>query len=167
MLFVTVYGGALLGTYMVDRISQALPSLACAYDKQTGDQCILIVNQHQLHHRIGEALIKAQEVTLKVFIPTLISVGTFFALFFFLNKAFCAGYADGTVQEIVNRIGRRLGRPLHRFDKGNVGRVRPVKWLMLLVLVLGLPLMAAWVWRPMTWATPIARCAHRVWRPPC
>lgn len=143
MLFVTVYGGALLGTYTVDRISQALPSLACAFDKQTGDHCILIVNQHQFHHRIGEALVKAQEVTYKILIPTLISVATFFALFFFLNKAFCGWVCPmGTVQEIVYRVGRRLGRPLHRFNQSNVGRVRPVKWLMLLVLVLGLPLLA-------------------------
>lgn len=143
MLFVTVYGGALLGTYTVDRISQALPSLACAFDKQTGDHCILIVNQHQFHHRIGEALVKAQEVTYKVFIPTLISVTTFFALFFFLNKAFCGWVCPmGTVQEVVYRVGRKFGRPLHRFNQSNVGRVRPVKWLMLLVLVLGLPLLA-------------------------
>ncbi|MFA5371962.1 MAG: 4Fe-4S binding protein [Sideroxydans sp.] len=143
MLFVTVYGGVLLGTYTVDRISQALPSLACAYDKSTGDHCILIVNQHQFHHRIGEALVKAQEITYSILIPTAISVATFFAFFFFLNKAFCGWVCPmGTVQEIVYRIGRKLGRPLHRFDRGNVGRVRPVKWLMLLVLVLGLPLLA-------------------------
>src|SRR5512142_3527929 len=78
MLFVTVYGGALLGSYTVDRISQALPSLSCAFDKTTADHCILIVNQHQLHHRVGEALTKLQEVTLMVFVPTLISVGVFF-----------------------------------------------------------------------------------------
>lgn len=143
MLFVTVYGGALLGSYAVDRISKALPSLACAYDKTTGDQCILIVTQHQLHHRIGEALTNAQHVALNVFIPTLISVGTFFALFFFLNKAFCGWVCPmGTVQELLFRIGRRLGRPLNRFQQGNIGKVRPVKWLMLLVLVLGLPLLA-------------------------
>ncbi|HLP98997.1 MAG TPA: 4Fe-4S binding protein [Sideroxyarcus sp.] len=143
MLFVTVYGGALLGSYTVDRISQALPSLSCAYDKMTGDHCILIVNQHQLHHRVGEALAKAQDITLKVFIPTLMSVGVFFMLFFFLNKAFCGWVCPlGTVQELLYRIGRRLGRPLNRFTPANVGRVRPVKWLMLLVLVLALPTMA-------------------------
>jgi len=143
MLFVTVYGGALLGGYVSDRISQALPSLACAFDKQTGDHCILIVTQHQFHHRIGEALVKAQEVTYKIFIPTLISVATFFAMFFFLNKAFCGWVCPmGTVQEILYRIGRRMGRPLNRLNQDNVGMVRPVKWLLLLLLVLGLPLLA-------------------------
>jgi ferredoxin len=48
----------------------------------------------------------------------------------------------GTLQELLFRVGRRLGRPLHRFGVKNVNKVRPVKWLMLLVLVLGLPLLA-------------------------
>lgn len=143
MLFVTVYGGALLGSYMVDRISQALPALACSYDKSTSDNCILVVTQHQLHHRIGDALTKAKEMTVRVFIPTLISVGTFFMFFVFINKAFCGWICPmGSVQELLFRIGRRLGRPLHQLEPTHSGRVRPVKWLMLLVLVLGLPLLA-------------------------
>ena len=93
MLFVTVYGGALLGTYMVDRISQALPSLACAFDKQTGDQCILIVTQHQLHHRIGEALARHRNLTLNVFIPTLISVALSLRFSFSSTRHSAAGFA--------------------------------------------------------------------------
>jgi ferredoxin-type protein NapH len=143
MLFVTVYGGALLGTYAADRISQALPSLACAYDKMTGDQCILIATQHQMHHRFGDALARMQDAAINVLVPTLVSVVTFFAMFFFLNKAFCGWVCPmGTVQELLFRMGRRLGRPLNRLNPDNVGKVRPVKWAMLLVLVLGLPLMA-------------------------
>jgi ferredoxin len=143
MLFVTVYGGALLGSYTADRLSQALPALACSYDKSTADNCILIINQHQLHHRIGEALNKAQEMTFKVFIPALISVGIFFLFFVLINKAFCGWVCPmGTVQELLFRLGRRLGRPLHQLDVHQTARVRPVKWLMLLVLVLGLPLLA-------------------------
>lgn len=143
MLVVTVYGGALLGSYMADRLSQALPSLSCAYDKLTGDHCIMIVDQHLLHHRIGDALGRMQDFTFKVFIPALVSVGVFFSLFFFLNKAFCGWVCPmGTVQELLFRIGRRLQRPLHRLRPGNIAKVRPVKWLLLLVLVLGLPLLA-------------------------
>lgn len=48
----------------------------------------------------------------------------------------------GTVQEWLFRLGRRLGRPLHRLEATRLGRVRPVKWLLLLTLVLGLPLLA-------------------------
>ena len=143
MLFLTVYGGAILGHYASDHLSRSLPSLACAFDKQTSDYCILIVTQHQLDHRIGEALAKLDQFALTVFIPLLVSVGTFFLMFFFLNKAFCGWICPmGTVQELIYRIGRILKRPLHRFNENNVGRVRPFKWLMLLVFVLGLPLLA-------------------------
>jgi ferredoxin-type protein NapH len=143
MLIFTVYGGAWLGTYMSDRFSQAFPSLACAYDKVGGDQCILVVTQHQLHHRVGAALLNLEKFSLHVLLPTFISVATFFAMFFLLNKAFCGWVCPmGTIQELLFRVGRRLGRPFHRIDHGHIKRVRFIKWLILLMFVLAIPLLS-------------------------
>src|SRR5574340_486472 len=73
MLFVTVYGGVLLGNYVSDRVSQALPSLACAYDKQTGDQCILIFFNDQANPHIDDPPLKDAHPALKIIFPTLTS----------------------------------------------------------------------------------------------
>lgn len=54
MLVVTVYGGAVVGHYMADKISTALPALSCAFDNQDSGFCVLIPFQHQLHHRVGK-----------------------------------------------------------------------------------------------------------------
>jgi polyferredoxin len=103
---------------------------------------VLIPTQHQLHHRIGEALVKAQQITFQMVLPLLFTLLTFFTFFFVLSKAFCGWVCPlGTIQELVNKLGRRLNFPLRRFENGNVSRVRPVKWLMLIVLVLALPLL--------------------------
>lgn len=143
MLFVTVYGGNVIGHYAAEKITGSLPALSCAYDKQNGGYCVLIPLQHQMHHRIGEALVKGQQVFNTVVLPLVITLASFFVFFVFLNKAFCGWICPmGTVQELAYKFGRLINRPLHRFEANNVGRVRPVKWLMLLVLVLGLPLMA-------------------------
>lgn len=141
MLVFLVYGGNLVGHYLADKVSDALPALSCAYDQQNGGYCVLIPTQHLLHHRIGEAIVQAQQVTLKMFLPLVFTLATFFVFFFVLNKAFCGWVCPlGTMQELIGRIGRRMHLPLRRFDRGNVGRVRPVKWLVLLLLVLALPL---------------------------
>ncbi|MDD5181267.1 MAG: 4Fe-4S binding protein [Gallionellaceae bacterium] len=143
MLFVTVYGGNIVGHYAAEKVSGTLPALSCAYDKQTGGYCVLIPLQHQMHHRIGEALVKGQQVFNTVVLPLTFTLLSFFVFFVFLNKAFCGWICPmGTVQELAYKFGRLVNRPLHRFEASNVGRVRPVKWLMLLVLVLGLPLLA-------------------------
>lgn len=142
MLLVTVYGSNLVGFYMAEKISNALPALSCAYDQQNGAYCVLIPTQHQLHHRVGEAIVKAQQFTLQMVVPLLFTLLTFFAFFFFLGKAFCGWVCPlGTLQELIGKLGRRLALPLKRFEPGNVGKVRPVKWLLLVILVLLLPLL--------------------------
>ncbi|MBI4996065.1 MAG: 4Fe-4S binding protein, partial [Rhodocyclales bacterium] len=62
------------------------------------------------------------------------------------GKAFCGWVCPlGTLQELIGKVGRRFNLPLRRFAPGNLGdvkRVRPVKWLLLLALVFVLPLLA-------------------------
>lgn len=145
MLFVTVYGSVLVGTYMAGKISNALPALSCAYDQMNGGYCVLIPTQHILHHRIGEAMVRAQQLTLSMILPLLMSFLAFFAFFFVLGKAFCGWVCPlGTLQEVVGRIGRRFGIGLRRLTSADLlaaRRVRPVKWLLLLGLVFLLPLL--------------------------
>lgn len=145
MLVVTVYGSIFVGTYMADKLSNALPALSCAYDQMNGGYCVLIPTQHILHHRIGEAMVRAQQLTLTMVLPLLMSFAVFFAFFFVLGKAFCGWVCPlGTLQELLGRAGRRFGIGLRRFsadDLGRTQRVRPVKWFILLGLVFLLPLL--------------------------
>ena len=142
MLFLTVWGSALVGTYMADKVSNALPALSCAYDQQNGAYCVLIPTQHMLHHRIGEAIVRARQITADIFLPLAFTLLTFFAFFFFVGKAFCGWVCPlGTLQELLHRVGRRFQLPLHRLGVPGLARVRPIKWLVLLGLVLLLPLL--------------------------
>jgi Fe-S-cluster-containing hydrogenase component 2 len=142
-LFLTVWGSVVVGHYAADKISTALPALSCAYDKEHGGYCVLIPLQHQMHHRVGEALVKAQQITQQVLLPTVIAMGTFLIFFFVLGKAFCAWVCPlGTVQEWLNKIGRRLGRPQQQLSAKGIRRARPVKWLILLGMVFIVPILA-------------------------
>ncbi|WP_412479692.1 4Fe-4S binding protein [Azonexus sp. IMCC34839] len=145
MLFVTVYGSVFVGTYMADKISNNLPALSCAYDQMNGGYCVLIPTQHILHHRIGEAIVRAQQLTIGMVLPLLMSFLAFFAFFFVLGKAFCGWVCPlGTLQEMIGRLGRRFGIGIRRLEKDDLvaaRRVRPVKWLLLLGLVFLLPLL--------------------------
>ncbi len=143
MLLLTVYGSNVVGFYMAEKVSNALPALSCAFDQQNGAYCILIPTQHQLHHRVGEAIVKAQQFTFQMLLPLAFTLLTFFTFFVVLNKMFCGWICPlGTIQELINKLGRRLNLPLRRFESDSVSKVRPVKWLMLIVLVLALPLLA-------------------------
>jgi len=143
MLVFTVYGGALVGHYLSDKVTGALPALSCAYDQQNAGYCVLIPLQHQLHHRVGESIVRAQQFSFDYVIPLAFTMLTFLAFFVFLNKAFCGWICPlGTVQELIYKVGRRLRLPVRRFTQATVGRIRPYKWATLILLVLVLPLMA-------------------------
>lgn len=143
MLIFTVYGGAIVGHYLADKVTGSLPALSCAFDQKNAGYCVLIPLQHQLHHRVGESIVRFQQFSFDYLIPLGFTMLTFMAFFIVLNKAFCGWVCPlGTVQELLYKIGRRLKLPVRRFAQDKVGRVRPVKWGVLILLVLVLPLMA-------------------------
>lgn len=143
MLFVTVYGGSLVGYYTAEKITGSLPALSCAYDKLNGAHCQLITTQHQLHHRVGEQMAQLGHFALNMVIPLAFTFLTFYLFFVVLNKAFCGWVCPlGTVQELLYRLGRRLKRPFRNLSETAAKRLRPVKWLLLLGLVFVLPVTA-------------------------
>ena len=143
MLVFTVYGGAIVGHYLADKVTGQLPALSCAYDQQNSAYCVLIPIQHQLHHRVGESIVRFQQFSFDYVIPLGFTMLTFLAFFLVLNKAFCGWICPlGTVQEFVNKLGRKMKVPVVRLTQKTVGRMRPVKWAALILLVLVLPLMA-------------------------
>ncbi len=143
MLVVTVYGGAVVGHYMADKISTALPALSCAFDNQDSGFCVLIPFQHQLHHRVGESIVRFQEFSITYLVPMGFTLLSFYLFFVVLGKAFCGWVCPlGTLQEILFKFGRYLSLPLNRIAPNLLGKVRSVKWLVLGFLVLLLPLLA-------------------------
>jgi NAD-dependent dihydropyrimidine dehydrogenase PreA subunit len=167
MLFVTVYGSVIVGNYMADKVSSALPALSCAYDQANGGYCVLVPTQHIIHHRIGEAMVRAQQLTMQMVLPLLMTFVSFFAFFFVLGKMFCGWVCPlGTLQELVTKIGRRFGVGLRRVESGDLGevkRVRPVKWLLLLGLVFILPLLTGLGVTPHTLGNPYCDiCPSRI-----
>ncbi|NNJ92353.1 MAG: 4Fe-4S binding protein [Gammaproteobacteria bacterium] len=143
MLVTLLYGATVMGHYLSDMVSNALPALSCAYDPVASDYCVLIPTQHQLNHRVGEAIVRMQGFAFSMLLPLFFTFINFFILFVIFNKAFCGWICPlGTIQELFFRLGRFLGRPLHHLKPHQTGKVRPIKWLMLVGLVMALPLMA-------------------------
>lgn len=143
MLVVTVWGSALVGHYAAEKISSSLPALSCAYDQADGAYCVLIPLQHQMHHRVGELIQQTGEFALTMLLPLAFTLLAFYVFYFFLGKAFCGWVCPlGTLQERLHRLGRLLRRPFRHLSEDAVRRVRPLKWVLLLALVLGLPLAA-------------------------
>lgn len=142
-----VYGGVIVGPYLADKLTVALPALSCAYDQQTADLCVLIPFQHQLDHRVGAVMAAGGEV-LKALIPFLMTLGLFLVLFVVLNKAFCGWICPlGTVQEWLHMLGQKLGlQRTENLPAAMVARIRPVKWAILGLLVFAFPLMTGLGW---------------------
>jgi len=142
-----VYGGSVTGYYLADKVSGALPALSCAYDMQGADLCTLIPFQHQMDHRLGEAIANGGNMMMGL-MPTLITLGTFVVLFVLLNKAFCGWICPlGTFQELLHNLGQKLGlQRSESLDPVLVKRMRPAKWLILLLLVFGFPLLTGIGW---------------------
>lgn len=143
MFLFLVYGSSIVGFYAADKISNALPSLACAYDTETSDYCALIPFQHQMGHRVGRVIGAGGDV-IKAFVPFVITLFTFLGMFILLNKAFCGWICPlGFFQEIVTMIGQKLGlNKTESLSEPLVKRIRPVKWIMLSVLIFGLPMLS-------------------------
>ncbi|MBF0220192.1 MAG: 4Fe-4S binding protein [Gammaproteobacteria bacterium] len=131
------------GFYLADNLSNALPALACVYDKETADHCALISLQHQMDHRVAP-MVASGGSFIQAIMPTLITLGTFLLLFVILNKAFCGWICPlGTFQEMMTIIGQKLG--LQQRQTVSVGankKIRPIKWLMLAFLIFFFPLLA-------------------------
>lgn len=141
-LVLLVWGSHLVGYYMADKLSHALPALACAYNQQTGAYCVLVPFQHQVNHRIGGGLAATQGLTWEMVLPTLLTFGSFFILFFVLNKAFCGWICPlGTIQAWLAILGRRLRVGIRRLHDRGLQLMRPWKWVLLGGLVFMLPLL--------------------------
>ena len=159
-----VYGGSIVGFYLADKLSIALPALSCAYDPVAADLCTLIPFQHQMDHRLGTVIASGGNLMMGL-MPTLLTLGTFLLLFVILNKAFCGWICPlGTFQEIIHMAGQKLGlRPTESLGPGLVSRLRPVKWFVLVLLVFGFPLMTGLGWVNHDLGDPFCRiCPSRI-----
>jgi polyferredoxin len=96
-----------------------------------------------MDHRVG-AVLSAGGSIVTALMPTLISLGTFLLLFIVLNKAFCGWICPlGFFQEVLSMIGQKLGLSrIESLPEDLVNRIRPIKWLILVLLVFVLPLLA-------------------------
>jgi ferredoxin-type protein NapH len=159
-----VYGGSVVGFYLADKLTTALPALSCAYDPLAADLCTLIPFQHQMDHRLG-GVIAAGGNLLTGLMPTLVTLATFVALFVVLNKAFCGWLCPlGTFQELLHIAGQKLGlRPTGSLSPSLVARLRPVKWFVLVLLVFGFPLLTGLGWLNHDLGDPFCRiCPSRI-----
>ncbi|MES9898263.1 MAG: 4Fe-4S binding protein [Sedimenticola sp.] len=161
---ILVYGSSLGAYYLADKLSGALPALSCAYDHNGSDLCTLIPFQHQMDHRLGPIIADGGNILMGL-MPTLITLATFLLLFVFLNKAFCGWICPlGTFQELLHLLSQKLGlQRRESLEPGLVEKIRPVKWVILAVLVFIFPLLTGLGWLNHDLGDPFCRiCPSRI-----
>lgn len=159
-----VYGTGITSYYLADKLTGALPALSCAYDYAGADLCTLIPFQHQMDHRLGTVITDGGNLLMGL-MPTLITLATFVVVFVILNKAFCGWICPlGTFQEFIHLAGQKLGlRKRESLGQGLVRRIRPVKWVILILLVFTFPLMTGLGWLNHDLGDPFCRiCPSRM-----
>lgn len=160
-----VYGAYIFNTfYTGDKLTQALPALSCAYDKQGGDYCALIPLQHQIDHRVSGVFNGSVEVMSGV-VPTIITLATVAALVLALNKAFCGWMCPlGFFQELINVVGKKLGlKQTETLSEEGVRKLSFAKWGILLFFVLIFPLLTGLGFLSHAWGSPYCSiCPSRI-----
>ncbi|MGE5546223.1 MAG: 4Fe-4S binding protein [Solirubrobacterales bacterium] len=163
-LILLVYGAGAVGHYTAEKLANALPALSCAYDKQNAAHCVLVPLQHQLHHRLGEGLVKLHTITTAMVMPLVSTMLAFLAFFLVLNKAFCGWICPlGTVQEWLYKAGRLVGLATRRVPEARSRQVSMIKWGVLVLLVLVLPLVSGMGVAPHNFRDPWCQvCPSRI-----
>jgi polyferredoxin len=140
---VLVYGSLFLTTHFSeDKLTNAWPSLTCAYDKQSSDYCVLIPLQHQMDHRVA-GVFDGSISPMAGLMGTVITLVTFFILIVVLNKAFCGWTCPlGFFQEVITMIGNKLGiKPIKTLSMETIKKTRVTKWLIFAFLVFIFPIL--------------------------
>ena len=159
-----VYGSTIVGFYAADKLSGAFPVISCSYEERTADACVLMPLQHNITKQAG-TILKADSFDFTMLLPIATTLGTFIMLFVVLNKAFCGWLCPlGTFQEWLGIIGQKLG--LQRSDSlepALVDKIRPVKWIMLGLLVIILPVLSGINMAGAEFAAPYCKvCPSRI-----
>lgn len=121
-----VYGG-----YFAINLGNSLPTFACAFNGEgRGGICYLLPLQHQTHTS-WENLFGWRGMMLVT------GLLTFVAWLIVLNKAWC-GYVCplGTIQDWLTRLRQRLGLRYSRYSETTLRRIRPIKFILLALLIL-------------------------------
>ncbi len=121
-----VYGG--LGGV---NLGQWLPTFSCGFnDPGRGGICYLMPLQHQMAMPWNVLLGGAG-------IGVLIGFATFLVWFLVLNKGWCGWICPlGTIQDWITALRKRLGMAQSRYSQASFGRLKKVKYVLLLLLIL-------------------------------